>query len=82
MLYLNAENLELRGVANKTSKTGNLYYVMNVETQDGEHHEFYCPDSNVFPNSLKKGDKINVSFEVSYYKGNPKLTVARVEKEQ
>lgn len=80
MLYVEAKNLELRGISNKTSKTGTVYYVLNLETQDGEAHTMYCPDFNALPQGLKKGDKVTVTLEVSYYKGNPKLTVTKLVK--
>lgn len=80
MLKLKSEKLELRGLANKSSKNGNIYYVLNCESYDGTPHAFYCPSSDCFPQGLKKADEIFVTFEVSYYKGTPKLVVSKVEK--
>lgn len=57
-MKLTTGNLELRGLVNKTSKNGNTYYVIYAETPDGEPLQFCCKDSSVFPEGLKKGDKI------------------------
>ena len=72
--------LELRGVAHKSSKNGKLYYVINCETMDGTPYAFYCPDSSALNDGLKKGDIVNVTFNVGYYKGNERLVVSLVEK--
>lgn len=80
MLTVTSCPVELRGVSNKTSKTGKGYYVLNVETDDGEPFALYCPDFNALPSGLVKGDKVLVSFVVSRYKGSEKLTVCQVAK--
>lgn len=48
------EKVELRGITNKTTKNGNVYYMLNVEDVDGSPWQFYCPNSEVFPTGLKK----------------------------
>lgn len=80
MLTVTSNKLELRGVANKTSKNGTVYYVINTETEDGTPYGFYCKDSSAFPSGLKKGDTVNVVFEVSYYKGQERLVAVEVKK--
>lgn len=80
MLTVKSCILELRGVANKTSKTGNVYYSINTETEDGTPYAFYCKDSSAFPSGLKKGDKVNIFFEVSYFKGQERLVAVEVVK--
>lgn len=80
MLTLKCNGLELRGIANKTSNKGNVYYILYVENVDGKPYNFYVPDAKALPQGLKKGDTVNVSFDLSYYKGNERLTVSRVDK--
>lgn len=80
MLTVIANKLELRGVVNKTSKNGTVYYVLNMEDAEGTPMQFYCPESNALPQTLRKGDKVNVTFEVKSYKGTDKLIVRKVEK--
>ena len=80
MLTVTSCPLELRGVAHKTSKKGKIYYVINCEDKDGTPYGFYCPDAKALSPSLKKGDSVLVSFEVTYFKGNEKLSVTYVEK--
>lgn len=80
MLKVKSYPLELRGIANTTSKKGNVYYTLNCESDDGSPHALYCPKIEALPQGLKKGDKILVTFEVSYFKGNERLVVAQVER--
>lgn len=80
MLTVKSAPLELRGIANKTSNKGNVYYTLNCESADGSPHALYCPDAKALPQGLKKGDMVSVSFDVSYYKGNEELIVSKVEK--
>lgn len=81
MLTVKSAPLELRGVANNTSKKGNVYYTLNVESSDGSPHALYCPDASALPQGLKKGDMVTVDFEVSYYRGNERLIVTKVAKQ-
>lgn len=80
MLTVKSCPLELRGVAHKTSKSGKLFYTINVESSDGTPHALYCPDANALPQGLNKGDMVYVTFNVSYYMGNERLSVIGVEK--
>ena len=80
MLTVKSSPLELRGIANKSSRNGNVYYVLNVESADGSPHALYCPNQEALPVGLRKGDMVSVSFEVAYFKGNERLVVAKVEK--
>lgn len=80
MLQVKAESLELRGIANKTSNKGNIYYTLNCESSDGSPHALYCPSSDALPQGLKKGDMVTVLFDVTYFKGNERLVVRKVEK--
>lgn len=80
MLIVKSHPLELRGIANKSSRNGNQYYVLNVESADGSPHALYCPKYEAIPQGLKKGDAISVTFEVTYFKGNERLVVSAVEK--
>ena len=80
MLQVKSNSLELRGIANKTSAKGTVYYTINTESSDGTPYAFYCPNANAFPDGLKKGDKVELTFDVSYFKGQEKLVVAAVRK--
>lgn len=80
MLTVISTDLELRGIVNKVSKNGTVYYVINAETQDGTASQFYCPDAQSLPQGLRKGDAIKIQFEVKTFKGNDKLVVRKVEK--
>lgn len=79
MMIVKSEPMELRGIANKTSGKGNVYYTVNVESDDGTPHALYCPNAAAFAQGLKKGDNVRVTFEVSYFKGAERLNVAKVE---
>lgn len=80
MLTLKLSNVELRGIANKMSGQGNVYYILYVENNEGKPYNFYVPKSEAFPEGLQKGDIINVLFDLTYYKGNERLSVCKVEK--
>lgn len=81
MLTVKAEKLELRGVMNQTSaKTGKVYYILHTETSAGEPHQLFCPEASALPQGLKKGDLVNVTFDVQRYKQNERLVVAKVER--
>lgn len=79
MFTVKSSPLELRGVANKSSRSGKVYYVLNVECEDGTPHALYCPTVNALPAGLKKGDMVTVCFNVTYYNGNERLVVTKVE---
>lgn len=80
MLKVTSAPLELRGIANNTSKKGNLYYTLNCESEDGSPYALYCPKVEALPQGLKKGDMVKVTFEVTYFKGNERLVVDKVER--
>lgn len=80
MLRVKSEVLELRGIANKTSKKGNVFYTINVEDMQGSPYALYCPDASCLPQNLKKGDSIVVDFEVRVYAGQEQLIVRGVTK--
>lgn len=80
-MFLKSAPLELRGIANRTNtKSGNVYYVMNMETDDGTPWQFYCPSAEAFPQGLKKADKVCVTFEVKRFQNKDSLIVHKVEK--
>ena len=80
MLTVKSNPLEVRGIANKTTAQGKLYYVLNTETEDGSPEALYCPDASVFPEGLRKGDVVTVDFSVSRYGRNERLVVTSVHK--
>lgn len=72
--------VELRGIADKVTKKGSTYYVVNFEIDDGTPYAMYCPDSSAFPVGLKKGDMVTLTMEVKVYNGNERLIVRRLDK--
>ena len=80
MLIVKSNPLELRGIAHKETKQKKVYYVVNCEEEDGTSHAFYCPDANAFPQDLKKGEMVNVTFEVNYFNNQERLVVKSVSK--
>ena len=80
MFKLKTDALELRGIENKSSNKGNVYYILYVENFCGKAYNFYVPNANALPDGLKKGDSIIVTFDLSYYKGQERLSVCKVEK--
>lgn len=77
-MKLTTDVLELRGLKNVASKKGNVYYTLNCENvETGDPYQFYCPDAKVFPENLKKGDKIKVSVTYNKFKN---LVVTEVKK--
>ena len=62
MLNLVAHKMEVRGLANATSKKGNLYYILRCENEEGEHFEFVARDASIFPQGLKKGDSVTLEL--------------------
>ena len=80
MLTVKSEPLELRGVANRVKKTGELYYLLNVEDAEGTPHQLYCPDPDAVPQGLRKGENIVVTFHVKQYERTEYLVVNKVEK--
>lgn len=79
MIILQAKNLELRGIQNKESKSGNAFYLINCEDDNGNAYSFYCKDYNAIPQGLKKGEKVNIYFEYRTYQGKETITVVNVE---
>ena len=80
MVKVKSEKLELRGIANRKSKNEKVYYIVNVESNDGTPYGFYCSDAASFQSGLAKGDMVHVTFEVKIYNGNEQLVVVKVEK--
>lgn len=79
-MKVQANSLELRGVANKVSKNGTLFYILNVEAEDGTPHALYCPKMESLPQGLKKGDLVNVVFDYVTFGRTERLVVSQVEK--
>ena len=61
MLIVSA-TLELRGVANKVTKQGTPYYLVNLEDNEGNPYQFYCKEFSALEPGLNKGDMVNVDF--------------------
>lgn len=82
MLKFKSYPLELRGIASKISSKDKLYYILNVESDDGSPHSLYCPSDECFPSGLKKGEMIYVTCEVIKFGKEDRLVVAKVERVQ
>lgn len=80
MISVTSSPLELRGIANKTSSKGSVYYVVNVENESGESCGLYAKDASGFPQGLKKGDIIRAQMDVMFYQGTERLIVRQIEK--
>lgn len=81
MLTVKSCPMELRGIAHKPRKnTGEVYYIVNAELVDGTAYSFYCPNATAFGAELKKGDEVEITFEVSIYNNRERLIVVKVEK--
>lgn len=78
MLTVKSCPVELRGIANKATKDGKPYYILNVEDNEGNPHGLYCRDFNKLPQGMKKGDMIQVTFEVHYFGGKERLIVSGI----
>lgn len=80
MIQLKSSPLELRGVSNKQSKSGKVYYIVNAECEDGTPVALYCSNADAFKGALKKGDSVVITFKLTFYKGNERLDVLSVDK--
>lgn len=80
MFKVKTDKVELRGISHKQGKTGNVYYIVNVELEDGTPIQLFCKDSSAFPQGLHKGDYVEVTINVSEYNNNYNLTVVNIEK--
>lgn len=80
MLRLRSFPMELRGIVNKVSEKGKVYYIVNAEDSDGTAHQFYAPSSDFFEEGLAKGDYVLITFLVRYFKGKEQLEVKDIEK--
>ena len=81
MITLTAKNLELRGIAHRVNKeTGNLYYLLNVEDDEGTPYQFYAKDSSNFEQGLKKGDMVDISFVYLKFGKDERINVFSVRK--
>lgn len=78
MISVTSSPMELRGVVNKSSKSGKMYYVLNVESADGTPHALYCPNVDALPQGLKKGDSVLVSFSLTSFNGQERYYVTKV----
>ena len=79
-MIVKSEPIELRGIANKETKKGNVYYIVNCELADGTPLSFYCPNSDAFPSGLKKGEIITIDFLYKKFNGNEQLLVKDVHR--
>ena len=80
MLRLKSEVLELRGIANRTKKDGNVFYLLNVENGEGMPNQLYCPNVEALPTGLTKGDNVVVEFLLKKYDNSEYLVVDKVQK--
>lgn len=79
-ILVKTETVELRGVANAHNKNGEVYYLINVEKEDGTPLQFFCKDASAFEGGLKKGDKVQVCLDQTEYKQQINQRVVKVHK--
>lgn len=79
MVKLKSTPMELRGIANKNSKNGNVYYVVYVENSEGKPYNFIVRDASIFPQGLSKGDNVLLTFEYFTYNNEPRLNLIEIE---
>lgn len=79
-ILVKTEVVELRGVANAQNKNGGVYYLINVEKEDGTPLQFFCKDASAFEGGLKKGDKVEVWCDQTEYKQQINQRVVKVHK--
>lgn len=80
MVVMKSNPLELRGVVNKATKTGKVYYILYVENEEGKPFQFYCPSAECIEQGLKKGDKVTLTFNYSVFDKQERVYVAKVSK--
>lgn len=78
MLKMKSFALELRGIANRTRKDGSVYYLVNVEDDEGTPYQFFCKDASAFPAGLKRGDIVDIEFDYRKFDKNDNLFLSRV----
>lgn len=78
-MKVKTNSLELRGIANKQSSKG-VYYMVNLEEDDGTPVAFYARDASGFPAGLKKGDKVYALCEVVRFDRQERLVCVGLEK--
>lgn len=79
-MKVKSATLELRGISNKVSSKGTVFYMVNVEEDDGTALSFYCPKYDSLPQGLKKGDLVQLVFDYARFNQQERLTVSAVEK--
>lgn len=79
-MKVKSATLELRGISNKVSSKGTVFYMVNVEEDDGTPLSFYCPKIEALPQGLKKGDLVNIVFDYTRFNQQERLMVSSVEK--
>lgn len=62
-MQLIAEFMEFRGLTKKTTKSGNLVYNANFETEESEHIEFYLGQDISLFRELDKGTICHLCLE-------------------
>lgn len=80
MVYLSSCTLELRGISDRHTKDGKVYYMVNCEDDEGNAIAFYAPNADGFEQGLKKGDSVRVIFELKRYQNTERLVVVKVAK--
>ena len=58
-IYCSCLNVEVRGLEKKTSKKGNVYFVLHCENEDGSAFSLFIAN-DIDVSSLKKGDHVDL----------------------
>lgn len=82
MITMKSSPVELRGAVVKQTKNGKSFVLLNVENENGEHYQFYSPDTNVVSNNFKKGDMVVLVCSYTVFDRQERLSVVGLEKVQ
>lgn len=78
-MKLKSYPLELRGIASKQTQKG-VYYLVNLELEDGTPVQLYAKDASGFPAGLKKGDKVLAICEFLRFGKDERIVCVGLEK--
>jgi predicted alternative tryptophan synthase beta-subunit len=72
--------LELRGIANKVTQAGNVYYTVNLEEADGTPVALFAKNADGFAPGLRKGDTVVATCEYVKYDRQERIVCVALDK--
>ena len=72
--------VELRGIANKVTQSGNIYYTVNLEEADGTPVALYAKNAEGFAPGLRKGDAVVATCEYVKFDRQERLICVGLDK--